>query len=56
MSYEGSGESSGTIVTAGSVETVPIRLSTARFVATGSLTDGRFGLFRWDMQPKAGGP
>jgi quercetin dioxygenase-like cupin family protein len=56
MTYTGSGEASGTIVTAEGVERVPIRLSTARFVAPGSLTDGRFGLFRWDMQAKAGGP
>lgn len=27
-----------------------------RFVAPGSLTDGRYGLFRWDMAPRAGGP
>jgi mannose-6-phosphate isomerase-like protein (cupin superfamily) len=27
-----------------------------RFVAPGSMTDGRFGLFRWDMAPNAGGP
>ena len=56
MSYDGPGEVSGTVVAAQSVERVPIRLSTARFVAKGSLTDGRFGLFRWDMEPRAGGP
>jgi quercetin dioxygenase-like cupin family protein len=27
-----------------------------RFVAPGSETAGRFGLFRWDMAPRAGGP
>lgn len=27
-----------------------------RFVAPGSDTAGRFGLFRWDMGPHAGGP
>ncbi len=30
--------------------------ATARFVAPGSDTAGRFGLFRWDMAPAAGGP
>ncbi len=56
MSYTGQGEASGTILPADSVDRVPIRQSTARFVARGSLTDGRFGLFRWDMQAHAGGP
>ncbi|TDV52322.1 cupin domain-containing protein [Actinophytocola oryzae] len=27
-----------------------------RFLATGDLTDGHFGLFQWDMVPEAGGP
>ena len=26
-----------------------------RFVAPGALTDGQFGLFQWDMAPRAGG-
>jgi quercetin dioxygenase-like cupin family protein len=30
--------------------------ASVRFVAPGSDTDGRFGLFRWDMAPHAGGP
>jgi quercetin dioxygenase-like cupin family protein len=30
--------------------------ATVAFVAPGSLTSGRFGLFRWDMAPHAGGP
>ena len=30
--------------------------ATVRFVAPGSDTAGRFGLFRWDMAPHAGGP
>ena len=33
-----------------------IRRSSARFVAPGSLTRGQFGLFHWEMQPRAGGP
>jgi len=56
MSYTGIGETNGVIVTAASVERVPIRLSAVSYVAPGSLTDGRFGLFRYDMGPKAGGP
>ena len=28
----------------------------AHFLATGAATEGRFGLYRWDMGPKAGGP
>ena len=30
--------------------------ATVRFVAPGSDTEGRLGLFRWDMAPSAGGP
>jgi quercetin dioxygenase-like cupin family protein len=30
--------------------------SSVQFVATGSLTQDRYGLFRWNMQPHAGGP
>jgi quercetin dioxygenase-like cupin family protein len=36
----------------------PLRLgttTTARFVAPGWLTKGQFGLFRWDIEPRAGG-
>lgn len=28
----------------------------AHYLATGASTDGRFGLYRWDMGPRAGGP
>ena len=28
----------------------------ARFVAPGSATEGRFGMFEWNMQPHSGGP
>ena len=28
----------------------------SKFLATGSMTDGHFGLFQWDMAPRAGGP
>ena len=30
--------------------------SRCRFVAPGSVTDGRYGLFRWEMDPGSGGP
>ena len=30
--------------------------SSAQFVATGAITAERYGLFRWSMQPHAGGP
>lgn len=30
--------------------------TSAKFLATASLTGGRFGLFQWDMTPGAGGP
>lgn len=30
--------------------------SAVRFVAPGSVTESRYGLFRWNMQPQAGGP
>jgi mannose-6-phosphate isomerase-like protein (cupin superfamily) len=55
MSYVGNGEASGILRAADAIEAVQIRLSTARYVAPGSLTAGRYGLFRWDMRPKAGG-
>jgi quercetin dioxygenase-like cupin family protein len=39
-----------------SVDPVPLHHASVRFVAPGSETSGRFGLFRWDMAPNAGGP
>ncbi len=30
--------------------------TTGRFLATGALTGGHFGLFQWDMAPGSGGP
>lgn len=41
------------------VDQIPdlIRPKTAmKFVAPGSVTEGRYGLFRLDMQPRSGGP
>jgi quercetin dioxygenase-like cupin family protein len=56
MSYVGSGEVSGLVRPAAGIESAQIGLSTARFVAPGSVTEGRYGLFRYDMEPRAGGP
>ena len=44
-----------TFVAAGDVPWLGIGATTARFVAPGSLTGGRFGLFRWDMTAASGG-
>lgn len=56
MSYHGDGEASAVYRPEGGVEPLHIRSTTsARFIAPGSLTAGRFGLFRWDMAAKAGG-
>jgi quercetin dioxygenase-like cupin family protein len=57
MSYTGSaGEATATAHLA---ETIPhLRMSSGtvgRFVATGELTKGRFGLYRWEMPPHSGG-
>lgn len=57
MSYLGeTGEVSAVYRPADAVAPLEMRSTTsARFVAPGSLTDGRFGLFRWDMAARAGG-
>ena len=34
----------------------PSELPHAAYLATGASTDGRFGLYRWMMGPRAGGP
>ena len=50
------GEVSGTYRPLAGVPPLAIRRSAVRFVAPGSLTRGQFGLFHWEMQPRAGGP
>jgi mannose-6-phosphate isomerase-like protein (cupin superfamily) len=56
MSYEGQGEISAVYRPEASVERLEIRSTTsALFVAPGTLTAGRYGLFRWDMDAQAGG-
>lgn len=42
-------------LSASEVPTLTIGATTARLVATGAATDGRFGLFRWDMTAASGG-
>jgi mannose-6-phosphate isomerase-like protein (cupin superfamily) len=40
---------------AADVPTLQVGATTARLVATGSLTAGQYGLFRWDMAATSGG-
>lgn len=57
MTYVGeTGEVSATFRPVGGVPTLERPTTTARFVAPGGVTNGQFGLFQWDMLPKAGGP
>ena len=39
-----------------SVEPLSLVVAEVRFTAPGHVTNGQFGLFRWDMVPHAGGP
>src|SRR5258708_8482907 len=57
MSYVGDGgEPSAISVPAATIRSLEFKSgSIARLVAPGSLTAGRYGLFRWDMPAKAGG-
>lgn len=57
MSYAGDGgEVSAVVVEADGSAKVVMRSGTVcRFVAPGSLTAGRFGLFRWEMPAASGG-
>jgi quercetin dioxygenase-like cupin family protein len=51
--YHGtSGEVSGTLRRADAARELP----SASYLATGAATGGEFGLYRWDMEPKSGGP
>jgi quercetin dioxygenase-like cupin family protein len=51
-----SGEISATYRPLGEVENLIRPKVTNRFVATGDVTNGEFGLFEYSMAPKAGGP
>jgi quercetin dioxygenase-like cupin family protein len=57
MSYAGQGgEVSAVLVESDGSRKVVMRSGTVgRFIAPGSLTDHRFGLFRWEMPPRSGG-
>jgi uncharacterized RmlC-like cupin family protein len=57
MSYEGeSGETNAVAVPFGSEQALTFKSGTiGAFVAPGSLTDRRYGLYRWDMPAGAGG-
>jgi quercetin dioxygenase-like cupin family protein len=57
MSYVGTtGEISAIWCRNSDVRELELRNTTARLVAPGSVTNGQFGLFVWDMRPQAGGP
>jgi mannose-6-phosphate isomerase-like protein (cupin superfamily) len=56
MSYLGeTGEATAVYRQMDAVAPLKLGSTSARFVAPGSLTSGRFGLFRWDMAEPAGG-
>jgi mannose-6-phosphate isomerase-like protein (cupin superfamily) len=56
MSYQGDGDVSAVLRPDGEVESLQVSPTTSGvFIAPGSLTAGRFGLFRWDMAPQSGG-
>jgi quercetin dioxygenase-like cupin family protein len=57
MSYEAqAGEASAVLRRDADIPGLVRPTSRCRFVAPGSVTDGRFGLFRWEMDAGAGGP
>ena len=43
------------LTTAEDIPTLQVGATTARLVATGTQTDGGYGLFRWDMSATSGG-
>jgi quercetin dioxygenase-like cupin family protein len=55
MSYDGPGAVNARLVPAAAVPTLMVGSTRAGFVARGSETDGRFGLFRWEMPARASG-
>jgi mannose-6-phosphate isomerase-like protein (cupin superfamily) len=56
MSYQGDGEISAVYRPVGTVEPLQVSATTSgSFIAPGSVTAGRYGLFRWDMDANAGG-
>jgi mannose-6-phosphate isomerase-like protein (cupin superfamily) len=56
MSYDGSGERSSVHLPPDTVRSIEFKSGTVgRLVAPGSVTGGRYGLFRWDMPARTGG-
>jgi mannose-6-phosphate isomerase-like protein (cupin superfamily) len=56
MSYQGDGEISAVYRPADAVDRLQVSATTTgSLIAPGSLTAGRYGLFKWDMQGQAGG-
>jgi mannose-6-phosphate isomerase-like protein (cupin superfamily) len=49
------GEVSAVLRSVDSIEHLMVGTTSARFVATGDVTNGHFGLYRWDMSAQAGG-
>ena len=53
--YTGPGEVSARFRPADTPPELPRPGGAASYLATGATTEGRFGLYRWDMGPEAGG-
>jgi mannose-6-phosphate isomerase-like protein (cupin superfamily) len=49
------GEVSAIVRRVDAVETMKTSRTFARFVVTGAETNGQFGLYEWNMQPRSGG-
>ncbi|MDQ4053750.1 MAG: cupin domain-containing protein [Actinomycetota bacterium] len=53
--YAGTGEVSARFRSVDTPPELPRPTGAASYLATGASTDGRFGLYRWDMGPERGG-
>ena len=53
--YFGTGEFTARFRRADTAPELPRPGGAASYLATGATTDGRFGLYRWDMGPEPGG-
>ena len=51
----GPGASGASFLASADIPTLQVGATTARLVATGSMTEERYGLFRWDMTGESGG-
>ena len=54
--FEDAPEASAWLRRAGATPELDTGAGFAHYLATGEATRGQYGLFRWDMNPKAGGP